>query len=60
MSLLRIDHVAGREAAPRASAWDRLVRTALLTSLALATIGWCVLLALALWRAFQWTVAQAL
>lgn len=59
MSVLKLDQFAEGEEAPRASAWDRLAGTALLTSLALATIGWCFLLALALWKLLHWILVEA-
>lgn len=58
ISLLTTNAAESRTAL-RAGARDRLAGAALLTSLALATIGWFCLLVLALWKALQWTLVQA-
>ena len=56
---LQMDRVAEHEAAPRNASSERIGGALFLTSLGMATIAWCLLLALALWKATHWIFEQA-
>lgn len=56
---MQMDRVAPRDVAPRGKPLEWLGGVVLLTSLGAATIGWCVLLGIALWKVANWLVDQA-
>lgn len=56
---MQMDQVAPRDVAPRGKLLEWLGGVVLLTSLGVATIGWCLLLGIALWKVAYWIVDQA-
>ena len=56
---MQMDRVAPRDVAPRGKPLEWLGGVVLLTSLGVATICWCLLLGIALWKVAYWIVDQA-
>jgi hypothetical protein len=56
---LRIERTAERDTTPREDFLERAEGALLLTSFAVATIGWCCLLALVSWKALFWLLESA-
>lgn len=56
---MQMDRAASRDITPRGKPLEWLGGVLLLTSLGVATISWCVLLAMALWKVAYWIVDQA-
>jgi hypothetical protein len=54
-----MDRAAERDSAPQEGILERAEGALLLTAFALATVGWCSFLAVALWKALFWVVDPA-
>ena len=51
---LQIDRATERDSAPQEGILERVEGVLLLTAFALATVGWCSFLAVALWKVLFW------
>ena len=56
---LPMDRAARHDTAPQEGFLERAEGVLLLTAFALATVGWCSFLAVALWKALFWFVDPA-
>ena len=54
MMPLPMDRAARHEGAPQEGILERAEGVLLLTAFALATVGWCSFLAVALWKTLSW------
>ena len=56
---LQMERAADRDTTPREGLLERAEGALLLTTFAVATIGWCCLLALVMWKALFWLLEPA-